>query len=199
MRRATSSCSCFVDRLGGADAIGIVDRHRHFGIVAAGRLPEPEKITASMSAARMDLYEFSPITQRSASTRLDLPQPFGPTTPVRPGSIRKSVGSTKDLNPISRSRVSFMLSLLPLPAPPSTGSLAPLRRRGLQESLNALDEAGEWRALYAGARRKAGFPKALYKDAGNSPSIPKSGMHRNLPLPVSSPRSPDKDATDVSS
>ena len=62
-----------------------------------------------MSVARMDLYEFSPITQRKASTRFDLPQPFGPTTPVRPGSIRKSVGSTKDLNPISRSRVSFML------------------------------------------------------------------------------------------
>ena len=56
----------------------------------------------------MDLYEDSPITQRSASTRLDLPQPFGPTTPVSPGSIRKSVGSTNDLNPIRRSRVSFM-------------------------------------------------------------------------------------------
>ena len=37
-----------------------------------------------MPAARSDLCEVSPITQRSASTRLDLPQPFGPTTPVRP-------------------------------------------------------------------------------------------------------------------
>ena len=55
-----------------------------------------------------DLCEVSPITQRSASTRFDLPQPFGPTTPVRPGSIRKSVGSTKDLKPISRRRVSFI-------------------------------------------------------------------------------------------
>ena len=52
-----------------------------------------------------------PITQRNASTRLDLPQPFGPTTPVSPGSIRKSVGSTKDLKPSRRSRVSFMLTL----------------------------------------------------------------------------------------
>ena len=33
----------------------------------------------------MFLYELSPITQRRASTRFDLPQPFGPTTPVRPG------------------------------------------------------------------------------------------------------------------
>src|SRR3954471_17977862 len=73
-----------------------------------GRLPEPAKITASMSAARSDLCEVSPIAQRNASTRLDLPQPFGPTTPVSPGSITKSVGSTKDLNPCRRRRVSFM-------------------------------------------------------------------------------------------
>ena len=50
-----------------------------------GRAPEPEKITSSMPEARMALNELSPITQRSASTRFDLPQPFGPTTPVRPG------------------------------------------------------------------------------------------------------------------
>src|SRR6185312_10241803 len=74
----------------------------------AGRLPEPAKITASMSAARSDLWEVSPIAQRSASTRFDLPQPFGPTTPVRPGSITKSVGSTNDLKPWRRRRVSFM-------------------------------------------------------------------------------------------
>ena len=75
--------------------------------LAAGCL-EPEKITSSMDAARMDLCEDSPMTQRKASTRFDFPQPFGPTTPVRPGSIRKSVGSTKDLKPSRRSRVSFM-------------------------------------------------------------------------------------------
>src|SRR5580698_10758824 len=74
----------------------------------AGRLPEPAKITASISAARKDLCEVSPIAQRKASTRLDLPQPFGPTTPVRPGSITKSVGSTNDLKPWRRRRVSFI-------------------------------------------------------------------------------------------
>src|SRR3981081_2271501 len=61
-----------------------------------------------MSAARSDLCDVSPMTQRSASTRLDLPQPFGPTTPGRPGSIRKSVGSTNDLKPMRRRRVNFM-------------------------------------------------------------------------------------------
>src|SRR5216683_6594976 len=69
----------------------------------AGRLLVPEKMTSSISAARMALCELSPITQRSASTMFDLPQPFGPTTPVSPGSIRNSEGSTKDLKPISLS------------------------------------------------------------------------------------------------
>src|SRR5262249_29865420 len=48
--------------------------------------------------------EVSPITQRNASTRLDLPQPFGPTMPVKPGAIASSVMSTKDLNPTRRNR-----------------------------------------------------------------------------------------------
>ena len=55
------------------------------------------------------------MTQRTASTRFDLPQPLGPTTPVSPGSMAKSVGSTKDLKPIRRSRVSFILFCAPLP------------------------------------------------------------------------------------
>jgi hypothetical protein len=88
--------------------LAVVDLDRDFGGVRGGRLLVPEKMTSSMSAARIDLWEVSPMTQRSASTRFDLPQPFGPTTPVRPGSIRKSVGSTKDLKPISRRRVSFI-------------------------------------------------------------------------------------------
>src|SRR5579875_442777 len=57
-----------------------------------------------MPSARMALAELAPMTQRSASKRLALPQPFGPTTPVRPGSILNSVGSTKDLKPERRSR-----------------------------------------------------------------------------------------------
>ena len=52
--------------------------------------------------------ELSPMTQRSASTRFDLPQPFGPTMPVSPGSIKNSAGSTKVLKPAMRSLVNFM-------------------------------------------------------------------------------------------
>src|SRR3990170_2948364 len=73
-------------------------------VLRAGRVPEPEKMTSSIPDARMFLYELSPITQRNASTRLDLPQPFGPTTPVRPRSMTNSPGSTKDLKPRRRSR-----------------------------------------------------------------------------------------------
>ena len=81
-------------------------------------------MTSSMPEARRLLCELSPITQRSASTRFDLPQPFGPTTPVRPGSMRKSVDSTKDLKPTSRRRVSFM-GRDPIAPRPSGGSGAP--------------------------------------------------------------------------
>ena len=77
-------------------------------VLRGGRLVLPAKITSSMSAARMALCEASPMTQRSASTRLDLPQPLGPTMPVSPGSIDMSVGSTNDLNPIRRSLLSFI-------------------------------------------------------------------------------------------
>lgn len=79
----------------------------------SGRPPLPEKITSSIAAARMDLCELSPITQRSASRRFDFPQPFGPTTPVKPGSITSSVASTNDLKPRSLSRVIFIRLVSP--------------------------------------------------------------------------------------
>ena len=93
---------------GGRGAVDIVEEKRDFGGVSAGLVPEPEKMTSSMPDARMFLYELSPITQRSASTRFDLPQPFGPTMPVSPRSMTNSPGSTKDLNPRRRRRENFM-------------------------------------------------------------------------------------------
>ena len=52
----------------------------------------------------------SPITKRKASTRLDLPQPFGPTIPVKPCSIITSVGSTKDLKPLTLSFLNLIIN-----------------------------------------------------------------------------------------
>ena len=81
-------------------AVAVVEEDLHFGDVARRPAGVPEKITSSMPPPRMRLAESSPMTQRRASTKLDLPQPFGPTIPVRPRSIQISVGSTKDLNPV---------------------------------------------------------------------------------------------------
>src|ERR1700761_2569820 len=72
-----------------------------------GRPEEPAKITSSISVPRTEVGRVSPLTQRSAANKVDLPQPFGPTTAVRPGSTKSSVGSTNDLNPESLSRVNF--------------------------------------------------------------------------------------------
>src|ERR1700722_17120959 len=81
-------------------------------LLREGRLPEPEKMTSSMPEARIFLNEFSPITQRRASTRFDLPQPFGPTMPVNPGSILNSALSQKLLKPVRRKRSNFIVVTL---------------------------------------------------------------------------------------
>src|SRR5215216_6020834 len=65
------------------------------------RAAEPEKITSVSESPRKRLAELSPITQRTASMMFDLPQPFGPTTPVMLVGRCKVVGSTKDLKPDS--------------------------------------------------------------------------------------------------
>ena len=63
------------------------------------RAAEPLKITSAMLSPRNSLAEVSPITQRTASMMLDLPQPLGPTTATRSAGRRMSVRSTKDLKP----------------------------------------------------------------------------------------------------
>src|SRR6478609_84237 len=136
----------------------------------AGRLPEPAKITASMSAARSDLYEVSPIAQRSASTRFDLPQPLGPTTPVKPGSMTKSVGSTKDLKPCRRRRVIFISTHLcwqvriPLP-----GQYHGRQCRYPGESREAPHAAGQWPRCAARATGESRFSQGIY--AGKDTAI----------------------------
>src|SRR5580693_8603806 len=74
------------------------------------RAPEPLNTTSAMLSPRRCLADSSPITQRTASITFDLPQPFGPTTPVRLLGKLIWVGSTKDLKPASLilvSRISY--------------------------------------------------------------------------------------------
>src|SRR6201991_822812 len=61
----------------------------------------PAKMTSSIFPPRRVFAPCSPITQASASTTLDLPDPLGPTTAVMPGSKRRVVGEAKDLKPFS--------------------------------------------------------------------------------------------------
>src|SRR5690606_24284917 len=73
------------------------------------RVLEPLKMTSVMESPRKCLAEASPITQRTASITLDLPQPLGPTMPTRLLGKLIIVGSTKDLNPTSLILLSRML------------------------------------------------------------------------------------------
>jgi hypothetical protein len=109
-------------------ALGVLSAQHHLGEIARGRLAVPAKITSSMPPPRIDLALLSPITQRMASSKLDLPQPLGPTTPVSPGSIRSSAGSTKLLKPDSLSRLIRMQD-----------QTAPAACRALSTSLHSLE------------------------------------------------------------
>src|SRR5688572_8110168 len=61
----------------------------------------PAKMTSSILPPRRVLAPCSPSTQAMASTTLDLPEPFGPTTHVIPGSNLNVVADAKDLKPFT--------------------------------------------------------------------------------------------------
>jgi hypothetical protein len=66
---------------------------------SAGRDGVPAKITSAMLPPRSDRAPCSPSTQLMASTRLDLPEPLGPTITDTPGMNSSTVLSANDLNP----------------------------------------------------------------------------------------------------
>jgi hypothetical protein len=68
---------------------------------SAARLVVPAKMTSSIFWLRTADGAWAPSTQPMASTTLDLPDPFGPTTTVTPGSRSSTVVSAKDLKPFS--------------------------------------------------------------------------------------------------
>ena len=67
---------------------------------SAGRFAVPAKMTSSIFCERTEDGAWAPSTHAMASTTLDLPEPFGPTTTVTPGSSSITVVSAKDLNPL---------------------------------------------------------------------------------------------------
>jgi len=66
----------------------------------AGRFSVPAKMTSSIFCERTAFGACAPRTQAMASTTLDLPDPFGPTTTVTPGSSAINVESANDLKPL---------------------------------------------------------------------------------------------------
>ena len=79
-------------------------------------------MTSSILPPRSDLAPCSPITQASASTTLDLPDPLGPTMQVMPGSSCRVVEEAKDLKPLSVRLLRYnVLSLLTVEASTCAG------------------------------------------------------------------------------
>src|SRR6201990_772578 len=92
---------------------------------SGGREGVPAETTFSLFAPRSDLAPCSPMTQDRASTTLDLPEPFGPTTQVMPGSRRSVVAEAKDLKPGGGRLFRYKL-------PPSLRPPAPYRPEALE-------------------------------------------------------------------
>src|SRR5712692_344868 len=107
---------------------------------SGGREVVPANTTSSILPPRSDLAPCSPITQDKASRMLDLPEPFGPTTQVMPGSRRSVVAEAKDLKP-RRVRL-FRYTCQPLlslpapyrPAPSETANRGPKRTPILEQA-----------------------------------------------------------------
>src|SRR5256885_16180482 len=82
------------------------------------RVSAPLKITSAISSPRSDLADCSPSAQRTASSTLDFPQPFGPTIAVTPSWKLKRVLSANDLKPNSSSDCKCILGQNPAPWEP---------------------------------------------------------------------------------
>src|ERR1700729_2861852 len=89
---------------------------------SGGREVVPAKTTSSILPPRRDLTPCSPMTQDKASTMLDLPEPFGPTTQVMPGSRRSVVAEANDLKPRRVRLFRYTNPLLSLQAPYRPGA-----------------------------------------------------------------------------
>src|SRR5687768_5259965 len=119
------------------------------------RWPAPAKMTSSILPPRSDFAPCSPITQLSASSTFDLPDPFGPTTQVIPGSKRSVVAEAKDLKPFS---VRLLRCTKRLTSPVRLGRLGAIL--SIKDSGGYLSEGtrAPWPTGGGGAPRVGGYP-----------------------------------------
>src|ERR1700751_4898390 len=95
---------------------------------SGGRPAVPANTTSSILPPRSGLTPCSPMTQENASTTLDFPDPFGPTTQVIPCSNRSEVAEAKDLNPRRVSAFRYTRQLPSAGLAPPSGRAAPWPR-----------------------------------------------------------------------
>src|SRR5699024_10643164 len=79
---------------------------------SALRSPAPAKMTSCILPPRSVFALPSPMTQASASTTLDLPEPLGPTTAQHPVSHLWAVADAKAINPLSVNEFNCIALLL---------------------------------------------------------------------------------------
>src|SRR5690606_8327912 len=103
-------------------------------------------MTSSILPPRSVFAPCSPMTHASASTTLDLPDPFGPTTHVTPGSKLSVVADANDLKPRSV-RVLRCTDPSLVAAPDEPADLRPARpgRRPGEETGEPVPERGAGR------------------------------------------------------
>src|ERR1700691_4013007 len=89
---------------------------------SGGRGGVPAKTTSSILPPRRDVAPCSRMTPDRASTTLDWPEPFGPTTQVIPDSRRSVVAEANDLKPRRVRLFRYTNPLLSLQAPYRPGA-----------------------------------------------------------------------------
>src|SRR6266571_1032637 len=146
----------------------------------AGRPEVPANTTSSILPPRSGLAPCSPITQENASTTFDLPDPFGPTTQVIPGSKRSDVAEANDLNPRKVRVFRYTRGFSP-PQPPHAGPVATSSMRSRQGSADASRRV---RAPAVRPRQRlsgTGQPLAPYREPGPIPGIGGAGRPAGCP------------------
>ena len=159
----------------------------------ACRRAEPAKMTSSDLRVRSE-RPCSPSAQRSASARLLLPLPLGPTMALMPGPNSNRVASAKDLKPTRRSSRRRGSSSPRGPAAvgrcrarPQDASGPPLRRRSPPHA-GSVPRRCRWRCHRARPRRHSASRDPVPRPAAPDRPAPARSARRPAPADGSSAR-----------
>jgi hypothetical protein len=143
----------------------------------SGARPDvPAKMTSSILPPRSDFAPCSPITQARPSTTFDLPDPFGPTMQVIPGSKYNVVADAKDLNPRSVMLFRYKRSSQPVCKPRHTLPTRPVRPAHTWSSRGCSDHQRHTPRTLAGAPRRP--PSGIRRERDVSTAVTRVGRRR---------------------